>query len=171
MSQPYVGEVRAVGFNFAPVGWASCNGSLLAISENTTLYQLIGTIYGGDGQNTFALPNLQSRIPIHQGQGLGLSQYVIGQTAGLEQVTILSGQYPSHSHTLAASSGGGGSNSPAGNLPASLTNAYKNGNPGAAMNSGMLGAYGGGSQPHDNRQPYLAINWIISLYGIYPSQS
>jgi len=168
MSTAYVGEVRLVGFNFAPVGWALCNGQLISISQNTTLFNLIGTTYGGDGQSTFALPNLQGRVPIHQGSSGG-SNYAIGQTGGLETVTLNVSQYPSHNHALLSSSNSGGVNNPANDTVGSGLKAYSAAPPATPMNSAMLGIAGGG-QPHDNLQPFLALNWIISLFGVYPSQ-
>ena len=121
MSNPYVGEIRMFGGNFAPVGWAFCNGQLMSISENHVLFTLIGTTYGGDGQQTFALPNLQSRLPIHMGQGAGLSPYVIGQTAGTSTVTLLTSQMPSHSHTVNVSTASASSATVTGNVPAKPT--------------------------------------------------
>jgi len=170
MSTAFVGEVRLVGFNFAPVGWALCNGQLVAISENPTLFNLIGTIYGGDGQSTFALPNLQGRIPIHQGSLAGGSNYVIGQVGGVESVTITTSQYPIHNHVLLGSSNNGSGNNPANNAVGSGLKVYLNENPTTSMNASMVGQSGGGNQPHDNLQPYQVLNWIISLYGVYPSQ-
>ncbi len=172
MSQPFVGEIRIVGFNFAPVDWALCNGQLLAISQNPALFDLIGTTYGGDGQTTFALPDLQGRFPLHMGQGSGLSNYVLGQKGGTETVTLLLSQIPGHIHAAVCSPGGGNAEGPAGNYwstdPAGNTAAY-NESGGAAMSSGAIGLAGGG-QPHDNVQPFLAINFIIALFGIFPSQ-
>lgn len=163
---PFVGEVRAVGFNFGPVGWSICQGQLVAISDNQALYALIGTTYGGDGISTFALPNLQSRIPVHQGNG-----NVIGQTGGAETVTINAATYPYHQHSLVASSNStGAGNTPANNFMAGGLKFYRSGDPNVAMNPAMVSLSSGGSLPHDNIQPYQAINWIISLEGIFPSQ-
>jgi len=170
MSQPFVGEVRLVGFSFAPVGWAICQGQLVPISENETLFNLIGTTYGGDGQSTFGLPNLQGRIPIHQGSN-GVSTYVMGEVGGVETVTLNLNQYPSHSHSLMASSDStSGLSNPSNATVGSGLTVYGTATPVAPMSSVMVGASAGGSQPHDNMQPYLTLNWIISLYGIYPSQ-
>ena len=169
MSNQYVGEVRLVGFNFAPAGWALCQGQLQPISEFDTLFNLIGTTYGGDGQNTFALPNLQGRIPIHQGQLPGGGQYVIGQTGGVENVTIVANTYPQHNHALLASSNAGGTNSPGNNVIASFQDGYEAATPAHAMLPATLGFSGGGNQPHDNLQPYQVLNWVIALYGVYPS--
>ncbi len=170
MSQPYIGEIRMVGFNFAPVGWAFCNGAIIAITENETLFNLIGTTYGGDGQSTFALPNLQSRVPIHLGTGGG-STYVIGQMAGEEEVTLTINQIPSHNHIPQANSSAGTQTSPANNVWAAASALpYSNNGPNAVMAPQAV-QNAGGSQPHDNMLPFLAINFIIALYGIYPSQS
>jgi microcystin-dependent protein len=170
MSTSYVGEVRLVGFNFAPVGWALCNGDLISISQNSALYNLIGTTYGGDGVQTFGLPNLQGRIPIHQGTLAGGGNYVIGQTGGLESVPLTTSQYPIHNHNLLGSSNKGSGNNPANNAAGSDLKVYINENPATAMNPSMVGLSGGGNQPHDNLQPYQVLNWIISLFGVYPSK-
>jgi microcystin-dependent protein len=170
MSQPYVGEVRCVGFNFPPAGWATCNGALESIAENSTLFNLIGTTYGGDGQQTFALPDLQGRIPLHQGTNT-ISNYVIGQKGGVESVTININQFPTHTHPLQGSSANAGSNIPAGNTVGANVSAYSTLAPSIALNNAMIGFSGGGSQPHENRQPYVVMNWVISLFGIYPSQN
>jgi microcystin-dependent protein len=167
MSQPYVGEIRMFAGNFGPSGWLICDGSLLAISENETLFNLIGTTYGGDGQSTFALPDLRGRVPLHLG-----SNYPIGQLGGVESVTLLTQQLPSHTHPAAASSLSGNLDSPAGAAAwaAMSTPLYSTSPPNSQMNAGAVGA-NGGNQPHDNMMPYLTINFIISLYGIYPSPS
>ena len=170
MSQPFIGEVRLVGFTFPPIGWATCNGALQSIAQNSTLYNLIGTIYGGDGQQTFALPNLQSRIPIHQGSN-GISTYVIGQQGGVENVTVTLNQYPRHAHSLMASSANTPTNLSDSDVLGGGVTAYSAGTPTVAMNNATIGLSGGGSQPHNNLQPYLVLNWIIALYGVYPSQS
>lgn len=172
MSTPFVGEVRLVGFNFAPVGWQTCAGQFLAISSNDALYALIGTTYGGDGVNTFALPNLQGRVTVHQGQGLGLSSYVMGQLGGVEQVTITSQTYPSHSHPLLGSSNAGTLNTPPGNTLGGDQKIYDV-KPGTVPLSNSTVSQAGGTNgplPHENRQPYLVLNWIIALNGIFPSQ-
>lgn len=169
MSTSYVGEVRLVGFNFAPVGWAFCDGSTLSIAENSTLFNLIGTIYGGNGQTTFNLPDLRGRVPIHQGSN-GSNTYVIGQPGGVESVTVVMNQFPAHNHALLGTNNAGTSNSPASNVVAKLTNAWSAAAPSAAMNPSTLTLSAGGNQPHENRQPYQVLNWVISLYGVYPSQ-
>ena len=169
MSEAYVGEVRLVGFNYAPEGWAFCNGAVMAISQNNVLFTLIGTTYGGDGQNNFLLPNLQGRIPIHQGSN-GVSNYTLGETGGAENVTLTLSQYPSHTHDLMAS-GNNASSSTAGNsVLGAGPSAYTALTPANAMNAAMVGTSGNGG-PHANMQPFLVLNWIISLTGIYPNPS
>jgi microcystin-dependent protein len=164
MAQPYVGEIRMVGFNFAPAGWASCDGQLLPISENETLFQLIGTTYGGDGQSTFALPNLQSRIPIHQGNG-----FILAETGGVETVTLTVQQLPAHAHPLLVTSNPAIEVVPLpGHTLASTSEARYASAQNTVMNPGSIGI-AGGSQPHENMQPYLAVHFIISLFGIFPS--
>jgi microcystin-dependent protein len=159
-----------VGFNFAPEGWALCNGQTLAISDNDALFNLIGTTYGGNGQTTFMLPNLQSRLPVHMGTGGG-GTYVLGQLAGEEQVTLTTSQLPSHSHLPMANSSSGTQPAPANNVwAASSALPYSNHAPDAVMAAQAVQNAGGG-QPHDNLPPYLAVNFIISLYGVYPSQN
>lgn len=166
MSSPYVGEIRMFGGNFAPAGWALCNGQTMSISENDVLFNLIGTTYGGDGQTTFNLPDLRSRVPIHQS-----SNDVIGATGGQETVTLTQAQIPSHSHQLLGTNNPTTSSVPTNNVLAATgqTPAYEAGAvPNRVLNSASLPAVGG-SQPHSNIQPFLAINFIISLYGVYPS--
>jgi microcystin-dependent protein len=167
MSDPYIGEIRMFGGNFAPAGWAFCQGQLVPISEYDTLFNLIGTTYGGDGQSTFGLPNLQGRVPVHTGPGM-----VLGQMAGSESVTLTTQQLPVHTHPMAASSDAAnvitGAN---GVLAASVSlAAYFASPPDAALNAASVLPVGG-NQPHENMQPYLAINFIISLFGIYPNPS
>jgi microcystin-dependent protein len=164
MAQPYVGEIRMFAGNFAPVGWMFCEGQLLPISENETLFQLIGTTYGGDGQSTFALPDLRGRIPIHQGNG-----FILAETGGAEEVTLTLNQIPAHTHSFMASSGPGNSNTPGGNVTAesAAVKIYYADEPTVTM-APAVGSVGG-SQPHTNFQPYLCVNFIISLFGIFPS--
>ena len=172
MAQPYIGEIRCCGFNFAPVGWAMCNGQLMAISENSALFNLIGTTYGGDGQSTFALPNLQSRVPIHQGSLAG-NNYVMGQIGGVETVTLSTAELPAHSHSIVATSNAATVKRPANTFYAASSsgnNFYESGTALTAIASNTVSSAGGG-QPHSNLQPYLTLNWCISLFGIYPSQS
>ena len=171
---PYVGEIRAVGFNFAPYGWALCNGQLIAISQNVALFSLLGTYYGGDGKSTFGLPNLQGCAPMHQGSGPGLSSRVIGETGGETAVTLLTTQMPSHTHVAqnaAASTagtpgptvifGGGGRGKEPAYAPAAAP---------ITMNAVAIGTTGGNA-PHNNMPPYLAVNFIIALQGVYPPRS
>jgi microcystin-dependent protein len=169
MSQAFVGEVRLVGFNFAPAGWAVCNGALQSIAENSTLFNLIGTTYGGDGQQTFGLPDLQGRIPLHQGSN-GVSTYVIGQKGGVETVTVTINQFPAHTHALLGSTADAGTNIPTGNTLGGNVSAYTTVAPTIAMNNAMIGSSGGGSQSHNNLQPFLVLNWVISFFGVFPSQ-
>ena len=166
MSQPYVGEIRIFAGNFAPVGWMFCQGQVLPIDQYDTLYNLIGTTYGGNGQTTFQLPDLRGRLPVHQGGG-----FVMGQLAGTETVTLTTQQIPPHSHAFMASTSPGSASSPAGNMAASSTtlSIYYEAVPTNPMGPNSI-ALVGGSQPHDNFQPYLCLDFIISLYGIYPSQ-
>jgi len=172
MSDPFVGEIRMFGGSFAPAGWAFCQGQLLAISQNDTLFQLIGTTYGGDGESTFALPDLQGRAPMHQGQGPGITQaYTIGEKNGVENVTLTTNSIPIHNHAVVAS--GDGANQITGSnailaTPVSL-NIYFAAPPDASLNAASVVPVGG-SQPHENMQPYLAISFILSLFGIFPHQ-
>jgi microcystin-dependent protein len=169
MSNPYIGEIRMFGGNYAPNGWAFCNGALLAIAENDALFALIGTTFGGDGQTTFALPDLRGRAPVHMGQGL--SNYVIGQAGGSEQVTLNANQIQAHTHAPLGQTAAGSQTSPAGGVwAASTLNQYSTNAPSQPLNPAVVQT-SGGSQPHDNMMPYLAINFIISLFGIFPSQS
>jgi microcystin-dependent protein len=166
MAQPYVGEIRIFAGNFAPAGWMFCEGQLLPISENETLFQLIGTTYGGDGQSTFALPNLQGRIPIHQGNG-----FILAEKGGAEEITLTTNQIPSHTHPLLASLGDGTSPNPVGNMLAQTPTGifpYFEDTPGVNMAAAAISPVGG-SQPHTNFQPYLCVDFIISLFGLYPS--
>jgi len=170
---PYVGEIRMFAGNFAPNGWMFCNGQLLPISENEVLFQLIGTTYGGDGQQTFALPNLSSRIPIHMGTGPSGNTYVIGESGGVEQVTLTQNQIPSHSHPMGSNNGSSSGSSPANSYLGRNTSvdAYTS-DPSDILNmSPNAISPTGGSQPHENMMPALCINYIISLFGIFPSQT
>jgi microcystin-dependent protein len=167
MAQPYVGEIRMFGGNFAPAGWMFCEGQLLPISENETLFNLIGTTYGGDGQSTFALPDLRGRIPIHQGNG-----FILAETGGAEEVTLTIQQIPTHNHAFLGSLATGTQPSPVGFIPAAsnVTSIYQASPPVNTMYAQMLQP-DGGSQPHTNFQPYLCVDFIISLFGIFPSPS
>ena len=177
MSVPFIGEIRMFGGNFPPQGWAFCNGAVMAIAQNDALFTLIGTTYGGDGQSTFALPDLQGRVPMHQGTGS-----VIGQKAGVESVTLTNNQIPAHNHPVQAASGTQGAVAvPASNtiLGDEVLNPAQNPTPFAYLPGGgvatplaqfSIGATGG-NEPHDNMQPFLTINFIISLFGIFPTQN
>jgi len=171
MSNPFIGEIRMFGGNFAPANWAFCNGQLIAISQNDTLFTLIGTTYGGDGVNTFALPNLQGRVPMHQGTS-GAGNHVLGELAGSESVTLTTNQYPAHSHSFTASSGAGALPAPGSNVLAASPTlaAFTTQAPNVSLNPAAL-TPSGGSQPHDNMQPFLCVSFIISLFGIFPSQN
>jgi len=171
MGQPYVGEIRMFAGNFAPAGWAFCNGSLMPIVENETLFNLIGTTYGGDGEQTFALPDLRGRVPMHQGSGPGLSPRVIGELGGSETVTLSNAQMPMHAHALRASSGLASLGAPLGTVLAkTAANSYDSAPPAVPMAASAIPP-AGGSQPHANMAPYCALNYIISLFGIFPSQT
>jgi microcystin-dependent protein len=166
MAQPYVGEVRMFAGNFAPAGWMFCEGQLLPISENETLFQLIGTTYGGDGESTFALPDLRGRIPLHQGNG-----FILAETGGAEEITLTVNQIPAHGHPLIGTTANGTAVNPGGNLLAgslSSVQPYIEDPPDANMAPGAISPVGG-SQPHTNFQPYLCVDFIISLFGIFPS--
>jgi microcystin-dependent protein len=164
MSSPYVGEIRMVGFNFAPVGWELCNGQLLDISEYSTLFELIGTTYGGDGKTTYALPNLQGRVPIHQG-----SDFEIGELAGSETVTLDLAEIPAHSHQLNAQTGAGNQQTPAdGVWASSALKQFSTGSPTTSMDAVLQPS--GGDQPHNNMPAFQCTSFIISLFGIFPSQ-
>jgi len=167
MAQPYVGEIRIFAGNFAPAGWMFCEGQLLPISENETLFQLIGTTYGGDGQSTFALPDLRGRLPLHQG-----NSFILAETGGVEEVTLTVSQIPAHNHPLLGSATNGTQANPENNLLANSFNItpYINDSTSGNMNPGAVTPVGG-SQPHTNFQPYLCVNFIISLFGIFPSQT
>lgn len=180
MSDPFIGEIMMVGFTYPPRGWAFCDGQIMSIAQNTALFTLLGTMYGGNGQTTFALPDLRGRVPIHSGTGPGLSPYSQGQQGGAENVTLNVTQIPAHDHaaagTASAVNGAGNSKTPAGNTWASLSreNAYSNATADqtmAANNVAVTVNSAGGSQPHTNVQPYLAIHFCIALQGIYPSQN
>ena len=165
MAQPYVGEIRMFGGNFAPAGWMFCDGQQLPISENETLFQLIGTTYGGDGQSTFNLPNLQSRVPIHM-----LTSNDIAETGGAEEITLTIQQIPIHTHAFIGAAADGNAIDTTNNLPANSLNItpYINATPDGNMSPQAIAPVGG-SQPHTNLQPYLCVNFIISLFGIFPS--
>lgn len=179
--EPFLGEIRLFGFNFAPRGWALCNGQTLSIAQNTALFSLLGTQYGGNGQTTFALPNLQGRVAIHQGQGPGLSPRTIGEVAGTETVTLISSQIPPHTHPLLASAAAAATNAPANNALAAsagsledgtptIANVYAAAAPNTALNPASIGPNNGG-QPFGIMQPYLVMNYCIALEGVFPSRN
>jgi microcystin-dependent protein len=166
MAQPYVGEIRMFAGNFAPAGWMFCEGQLLPISENETLFNLIGTTYGGDGQSTFGLPDLQGRLPLHQGNG-----FILAETGGAEDITLTVNQIAAHTHPLLASTNSGVASNAQGNTISSSPSIllYIEGqSPDTNLNPSVVGAVGG-NQPHTNFQPYLCVDFIISLFGIFPS--
>jgi microcystin-dependent protein len=167
MAQPYVGEIRMFAGNFAPAGWMFCEGQLLPISENETLFQLIGTTYGGDGQSTFALPDLRGRIPIHQGNG-----FILAETGGAEEITLTVSQIPAHTHALLGTNSIVNDATPANNLTGQTNtfDLYQSTPGGSPMAPQSIGPVGG-SQPHTNFQPYLCVDFIISLFGIFPPPS
>jgi microcystin-dependent protein len=171
MAQPYVGEIRMFGGNFAPAGWMFCDGQLLPISENETLFNLIGTTYGGDGQSTFALPDLRGRIPIHQGTGSDGINYQLAESIGVESVTITAQTLPIHNHAFIASQAVATQVNASGNVVGQSASIdwYIQDTPSVNMAANATTPIGG-SQPHDNLQPYLGLNFIISLFGIFPHQ-
>ncbi len=164
MAQPYVGEIRMFAGNFAPAGWMFCEGQLLPISENETLFQLIGTTYGGDGESTFALPDLRGRIPVHQGNG-----FILAETGGAEEITLTVQQIAAHSHPWLASEAPAAALTPLNNMPAEASKRFYVAPSTVAAMAPQAMAPTGGSQPHTNFQPYLCIDFIISLFGIFPS--
>jgi microcystin-dependent protein len=168
----YIGEIRMFAGNFPPLGWELCQGQILPISGNDTLFTVLGTTYGGDGVNTFALPNLQSRIPLHQGTNpQSMNTYIVGQAAGVESVTLNTLQMPNHTHTMQASSDAGTLQTPAGNVSGSTSNKiYRGGSVSVSLHPNSIQA-AGGSQPHDNVQPYLVVNFIIATTGIFPTRA
>lgn len=174
MGEPYIGEIRMFAGNFAPAGWAFCQGQLVPISENDALFTLIGTTYGGDGQETFGIPDLQGRAPMHAGQGPGITQnYQLGENGGVESVTLSTQQIPVHNHAILASNEAGQAPQPQGAYLAQTNPGF----PYVAQSSPMVNLNAnarspvGGSQPHENIQPYLAISFILSLYGVFPQQT
>jgi microcystin-dependent protein len=172
MADPFVGEIRTFGFNFPPKGWAQCNGQLIPISQNTALFALLGTYYGGDGKSTFALPNLQGSSPMDQGQGQGLSERYIGEVGGEGQLTLLQSEMPAHSHLVSGSGRPANENDPNNSYwGAAVANMYNpTANPPQQMAFQTLGSAGGGL-PHNNMQPYLVLNFCIALQGIFPPRS
>jgi microcystin-dependent protein len=180
MSEPFIGQIVLFPYNFAPRGWAFCNGQLLSIAQNTALFSLLGTTYGGDGRTTFALPDLRGRVPISAGQGPGLSDYSLGETGGAEDVTLITSEMPSHNHTAQVQLKGSNANastdlpsgavlarSARGNIYAAAASLVDMSSSSAASTIGAAG----GSQPHENRQPFLTLNYCIALEGIFPSRN
>lgn len=178
--EPFLGEIRMVGFNYAPNGWALCNGQLMPINQYTALFSLLGTAFGGDGRQSFGLPNLQSRVPIHQGQGAGLSPYIMGQIGGTENVTLLQNQMPAHNHLESVINQAATTANPVGGLLAQVNNgdgrqpttypAYATGASSGTLAPNAI-SMAGGNLPHQNLQPYLCVNFIIALNGVFPSRS
>lgn len=176
MADPFVAEIRIFPFNFAPKGWAFCDGQLLPISQNTALFSLLGTVYGGDGKSTFALPDLQGSVPMHPGQGPGLSLFDLGQIGGSETITLLQSEMPAHTHGVGRALNDAGNSitpvnsvwaqSAAGRGAAAL---YKEGSPTGPVNNQSLNLAGGGL-PHNNMQPYLTLNFCIALQGVFPAR-
>lgn len=182
MGQQFVGEIRCFGFNFAPFQWAQCNGQLMSIQQNTALFSLLGTYYGGNGTSTFQLPNLQGQVPMHWGNGIGLSQYVLGETTGSPTVALNQSEMPAHNHTITVAvnaSGGQGERGPTPSANSYLgpslqpdavwVNAPNQANTQFAQNA--ISPYAGQGQPHDNMQPYLTLNFCIALFGVYPARN
>jgi microcystin-dependent protein len=170
---PYLGEIRIFSGNFAPKGWAMCNGQLLSISSNTALFSLLGTYYGGNGTSTFALPDLRGRLPIHQGQGQGLSPYNVGQNGGNENVTLILQQLPQHNHVAGAFAGPGGTTHPGNAITASTSSdkPYTTSASDGTLMSPSAVSFAGSSQPHNNLEPYLCMTFIIATSGIYPPRN
>lgn len=173
MSEAFLGEIRIVGFNWAPRGWAGCDGQLMPISQNSALFSLLGTQFGGDGKTTFAIPDLRGRVPLHQGRGTGLLDRYIGEKGGAEYVTLTTSQIPPHTHAANASSQQATQRDPGNAVWAKeatgQTAVYSSQTPDTQMNAAALASVGGG-QPHDNMQPYLVVNFVIALQGIFPSR-
>ena len=171
MADPFVGEIRPFGFNFAPTGWAQCNGQLVPISQNTALFSLLGTYYGGDGKSTFALPNLQGAAPMNQGQSGGTSDRIIGEASGTDSATLIESEMPAHAHSFNAAESTATARQPPGQMFAvgEAISAYHTGGPNTSMHPNMLGLTGGGA-PHNNMQPFLVLNFCIALQGIFPQR-
>ena len=176
MAEPFLAQINIFAFNFAPRGFAACDGQILPISQNTALFSLLGTTYGGNGTSNFALPNFQGRVPVHQGQGTGLSPYVLGQSGGVSTVTLSTAQMPAHAHGVQCLAGGGNSNTPVNNGFAQVTagrgmvNLYAATSDGTTMNAAALTSAGGGGA-HNNMAPFLGLSFCIALVGIFPSRN
>jgi microcystin-dependent protein len=169
MADPFVAEIRIFGFNFAPTGWAQCNGQLMPISQNTALFSLLGTYYGGNGKSTFALPDLQGRAPMQQGQGAGLSDRYLGESAGSQTVTLLTSEMPSHNHPLLATLDDDDSTLPGGNMLGQLSTVYAASGALTPFAPNALGV-AGSSLPHNNMMPYLTLNFCIAMQGVFPAR-
>jgi microcystin-dependent protein len=171
VTEPFIGQIILVPYNFAPRGYAFCQGQILSIAQNTALFSLLGTTYGGNGQTTFALPDLRGRVPLSQGQGPGLSNYSLGEQGGVESVTLISQQMPQHNHLLSVNNQGAATGRPSGQFPGvTAANAYAPSGDGSTFSPQAI-SLTGGNQPHENRQPYLALNYCIALEGIFPSRN
>ncbi len=170
MSEPFLAEVRIVGFNFAPRGWAFCDGQILPINQNQSLYSLLGTTYGGDGRTSFALPDVRGRSPMHVGRSDGGQDHRLGQKSGEETHTLSAAEMPNHDHVLQATNTNGNNPLPGGNLLAAFLNGYRNPDNLTSIRSGSVTNVGGG-QAHDNMMPYLALNYCIALQGLFPSRN
>jgi microcystin-dependent protein len=174
MAEPFIGQIIMAGFNFAPRGYATCDGQLLSIAQNTALFSLLGTTFGGDGRVTFGLPDLRGRVPVHQGQGPGLTNRTMGEVSGSETVTLISSQMPMHNHLLSVTNVAGALGTPNGNFIAASSDSavamYRPTSDGSTLNPQSIGL-AGGNQPHNNMQPYLVINFCIAMEGIFPSRN
>lgn len=176
MAEPFLAQIYMVGFNFAPRGWAFCNGQILSIAQNQALFSLLGTTYGGNGQTTFALPDLRGRAPIHFGNGAAGNSVTLGEKSGVESVTLLASEAPAHVHTIPATSqtcstGVGTSNAASGRYPAVSSRPLYADTPAGTMGGGPASGSAGSSQPHNNMQPFLTVNFIIALQGLFPSRN
>lgn len=167
---PFLGEIRMFGGNFAPRGWALCNGQLMSVAQNTALFSILGVTYGGNGQTTFGLPNMQGRLPMHWGSGPGLSPHTLGEASGTETVTLINSQMPMHNHQLIGTTAAAGDTLPTGNI-LSEGNSYAAGNSTPTNMSPNAIGVSGGNQPHTNMPPYLAVSFIIALEGVFPSRN
>jgi microcystin-dependent protein len=172
MLEPFIGELKIVSFNFAPREWSFCDGQLISIAQNTALFSLLGTTFGGNGTTSFGLPNMQGKSPMQPGQGPGLSLRILGETGGIENVTLLQSQMPLHNHAMKASSGFGEFNTPSNNALGISTNGaiYTTNIPNTTMNAQSVSVVGNG-QPHNNMMPYVALNFVIAMQGVYPPRS
>lgn len=171
MTEPFLGEIRLFPYNFAPRGWAFCQGQILPIAQNTALFSLLGTTYGGNGQTTFALPDLRGRVPNSSGQGPGLSSYTLGEQGGVETVSLIAQQMPTHNHTIAVNNSGASTGRPSGAYPGQTSGNSYAPSPDGSTFAPQAVSNAGNSQPHENRPPYLTLNYCIALEGIFPSRN